>query len=85
MFLSPLRSFIIPIPLPQYKFVVDGEWKYAPDQAAMYDEGGNVNNVLEVQQCLDLTCRFPQSQSTRTGCIVLMMSLLGPRKHQAHW
>ena len=32
----------------QYKFVVDGEWKYAPDQAAMYDEGGNVNNVLEV-------------------------------------
>jgi Glycogen recognition site of AMP-activated protein kinase len=34
----------------QYKFVVDGEWKYAPDQAAMYDEGGNVNNVLEVQE-----------------------------------
>ncbi len=34
----------------QYKFVVDGEWKYAPDQPAMYDEGGNVNNVLEVQE-----------------------------------
>jgi hypothetical protein len=28
---------------------VDGEWKYAPDQPAMYDEMGNVNNVLEVQ------------------------------------
>jgi 5'-AMP-activated protein kinase regulatory beta subunit len=26
---------------------VDGEWKYAPDQPAMYDEMGNVNNVLE--------------------------------------
>ena len=34
----------------QYKFVVDGEWRYAPDQAAMYDEGNNVNNVLEVQE-----------------------------------
>ena len=33
----------------QYKFIVDGEWKYAPDQPAMYDEMGNVNNVLEVQ------------------------------------
>eukprot|EP00241_Pyramimonas_parkeae_P012568 CAMPEP_0114245664 /NCGR_PEP_ID=MMETSP0058-20121206/12027_1 /TAXON_ID=36894 /ORGANISM="Pyramimonas parkeae, CCMP726" /LENGTH=274 /DNA_ID=CAMNT_0001358753 /DNA_START=415 /DNA_END=1240 /DNA_ORIENTATION=+ len=34
----------------QYKFIVDGEWKYAPDQPAMYDEMGNVNNVLEVQE-----------------------------------
>ena len=23
----------------QYKFIVDGDWKYAPDQPAMYDEG----------------------------------------------
>jgi len=35
---------------PQYKFIVDGEWKYAADQTAMYDEQGNVNNVLEVQE-----------------------------------
>ena len=34
----------------QYKFIVDGQWKYAPDQPAMYDEIGNVNNVLEVQE-----------------------------------
>ena len=34
----------------QYKFVVDGEWRYAPDQPAMYDEAGNVNNVVEVQE-----------------------------------
>ena len=32
----------------QYKFIVDGEWKYAPEQPAMYDERGNVNNVVEV-------------------------------------
>lgn len=29
---------------------MDGEWKYAPDQTAMYDEMGNVNNVLEVHE-----------------------------------
>ena len=34
----------------QYKFIVDGDWKYAPDQPAMYDEMNNVNNVLEVQE-----------------------------------
>lgn len=32
----------------QYKFIVDGAWKYAPEQPAMYDERGNVNNVVEV-------------------------------------
>jgi hypothetical protein len=37
-------------PRAQYKFIVDGDWKYAPDQPAMYDEDGNVNNVLEVQE-----------------------------------
>jgi 5'-AMP-activated protein kinase regulatory beta subunit len=41
---------LLPPGVYQYKFVVDGEWKYAPDQPAMYDEGGNVNNVLEVQE-----------------------------------
>ena len=34
----------------QYKFIVDGEWKYAPDQAAMHDERGIINNVVEVQE-----------------------------------
>lgn len=48
------REFAIVKMLPpgvyQYKFIIDGEWKYAPDQPAMYDEMGNVNNVLEVQE-----------------------------------
>lgn len=34
----------------QYKFIVDGEWKYDPNSKAMYDEMGNVNNVIEVQE-----------------------------------
>ena len=44
---SVIKSF--PPGVYQYKFIVDGEWMYAPDQPAMYDEMGNVNNVLEVQ------------------------------------
>eukprot|EP00882_Tetradesmus_deserticola_P019246 GHRQ01020704.1.p1 GENE.GHRQ01020704.1~~GHRQ01020704.1.p1 ORF type:complete len:234 (+),score=55.50 GHRQ01020704.1:279-980(+) len=34
----------------QYKFIVDGDWKYDPNQPAMFDEIGNVNNVIEVQE-----------------------------------
>lgn len=34
----------------QYKFIVDGEWKYDPNQPAMFDDMGNVNNVIEVQE-----------------------------------
>mmetsp|Transcript_1205 Transcript_1205/g.3514 ORF Transcript_1205/g.3514 Transcript_1205/m.3514 type:complete len:267 (+) Transcript_1205:887-1687(+) len=34
----------------QYKFIVDGEWRYAADQAAVLDEMGNVNNVVEVHE-----------------------------------
>ena len=29
---------------------MDGEWKYAPDQPAMHDERGIINNVVEVQE-----------------------------------
>lgn len=41
---------LLPPGVYQYKFIVDGEWKYAPDQPAMYDDQRNVNNVLEVQE-----------------------------------
>ncbi|CAD7696781.1 unnamed protein product [Ostreobium quekettii] len=41
---------LLPPGVYQYKFIVDGEWKYDPNQAAMYDEIGNVNNVLEVHE-----------------------------------
>jgi len=48
------RDFTIVKLLPpgvyQYKFIVDGVWRYAPDQQAMYDEMGNINNVMEVHE-----------------------------------
>ena len=42
---------LLPPGVYQYKFIVDGQWKYAPDQKADYDEMGNVNNTLEARGC----------------------------------
>ena len=33
-----------------YKFVVDGEWKVNDDLPSVVDEGGNRNNMLEVEE-----------------------------------
>eukprot|EP00897_Mesotaenium_endlicherianum_P007507 jgi/Mesen1/6785/ME000348S06054 len=41
---------VLPAGVYQYKFIVDEVWRYAPDLPAMYDELGNVNNTLEVQE-----------------------------------
>ena len=32
----------------QYKFVVDGVWRYDPWAPVVRDEGGNFNNVIEI-------------------------------------
>eukprot|EP00246_Nothoceros_aenigmaticus_P005029 TRINITY_DN16841_c0_g1_i1.p1 TRINITY_DN16841_c0_g1~~TRINITY_DN16841_c0_g1_i1.p1 ORF type:complete len:185 (+),score=31.56 TRINITY_DN16841_c0_g1_i1:292-846(+) len=40
---------VLPSGVYQYKFIVDGEWRYAADHPAVFDEMGNVNNVLDVQ------------------------------------
>lgn len=34
----------------QYKFIVDGMWRHDPALPSMFDDQGNVNNVLEVQE-----------------------------------
>jgi 5'-AMP-activated protein kinase regulatory beta subunit len=33
----------------QYKYVVDGEWRYAPEQMVARDAHGNVNNFIRVE------------------------------------
>lgn len=33
----------------QYKFIVDGQWRHDPNLPSMYDDMGNINNVMEVQ------------------------------------
>lgn len=32
----------------QYKFIVDDQWRFSPDQPRMQDSQGNLNNVLDI-------------------------------------
>ena len=43
-------TFIADVPRGQhvYKFIVDGEWRFAPDQETTADAQGNINNVVDV-------------------------------------
>jgi 5'-AMP-activated protein kinase, regulatory beta subunit len=43
-------SLILDVPAGahQYKFIVDGDWRYAPDQATVADSHGVVNNTITV-------------------------------------
>uniref|UniRef100_A0A7S0VGY9 Association with the SNF1 complex (ASC) domain-containing protein n=1 Tax=Polytomella parva TaxID=51329 RepID=A0A7S0VGY9_9CHLO len=41
---------LLPPGVYQYKFIVDNEWKYDPNQPAMFDDMRNVNNVIEVHE-----------------------------------
>ena len=41
---------LLPPGVYQYKFIVDGQWRHDPNLPSMYDEMGNVNNVMEVQE-----------------------------------
>jgi len=31
----------------QYKFIVDNEWRFAPEQPTMRDNNGNINNYID--------------------------------------
>lgn len=33
-----------------YKFLVDGEWKFSPDDQTVADENGNINNIIDTSQ-----------------------------------
>ena len=41
---------LLPPGVYQYKFIVDGQWRHDPNLTSMYDDQGNINNVLEVQE-----------------------------------
>ena len=44
-----------------YKFIVDGEWKYAKNQATKEDNNGNINNFLDLT---NFFMNFSQSPSS---------------------
>ena len=38
----------LPVGIHSYKFVVDGEWKFSPDQEQIKDKNGNINNCISI-------------------------------------
>ena len=38
----------LPIGIHSYKFIVDGKWKYCPDQEQVRDMEGNINNCIAI-------------------------------------
>jgi hypothetical protein len=46
----------LPIGIHSYKFIVDGEWRYSPDQETITDSNGNVNNCIAVTSSIPYGC-----------------------------
>jgi hypothetical protein len=48
--ISNIWSIIIDLPtgIHSFKFIVDGEWRFAEEQTQVTDEHGNINNYVEV-------------------------------------
>ena len=38
----------LPVGIHSYKFVVDGEWRYADEQEQIKDQNGNINNCISI-------------------------------------
>ncbi|XP_038983564.1 SNF1-related protein kinase regulatory subunit beta-2-like [Phoenix dactylifera] len=41
---------VLPSGFYQYRFIVDGEWRYAPDIPWMHDDIGNAYNILDLKE-----------------------------------
>ncbi|KAI7731481.1 hypothetical protein M8C21_026905 [Ambrosia artemisiifolia] len=41
---------ILPSGVYQYRFIVDGQWRYSPDVPCTQDEAGNTYNILDLQE-----------------------------------
>lgn len=37
-----------------YKFIVDGEWRFSPDDLQSTDENGNINNIIDTSKSNEL-------------------------------
>lgn len=40
---------VLPSGVYQYRFIVDGQWRYAPDMPWAQDETGTAYNILDLQ------------------------------------
>lgn len=47
-----------------YKFIVNGDWRFAPDQQTVADHNGNINNVIDLTDCND-GCEEEESEEEK--------------------
>ena len=40
---------VLPSGVYQYRFIADGQWRYAPDLPWAQDDAGNAYNILDLQ------------------------------------
>ena len=40
---------VLPSGVYQYRFIVDGQWRYIPDMPWAQDDAGNAYNILDLQ------------------------------------
>ncbi|XP_077211241.1 SNF1-related protein kinase regulatory subunit beta-2 [Tasmannia lanceolata] len=62
---------VLPSGVYQYRFIVDGEWKYIPDIPWMHDDLGNAYNILDLQdyvpEALESIAGFEPPQSPESS------------------
>ena len=46
---------VLPSGVYQYRFIVDGQWRYTPDLPWAQDDAGNAYNILDLQVNFPLT------------------------------
>jgi hypothetical protein len=47
LFFCQDRYISIGLLITRYKFIVDGEWRFSPEDATMSDDNGYINNYID--------------------------------------
>jgi len=65
----------------EYKFIVDGVWKYDPKLSYASDENGNINNIKKLETspdcvfCKIVRGQIPSIKITETDCAIVFMDI----------
>lgn len=76
----PRRASVLPILL-SYKFIVDGEWRFSPEDPTKPDAQGNINNYIDTTSYKALSKNVESGKSTTSKEISAFMD--SKRDHKA--
>ena len=58
---------VLPSGVYQYRFIADGQWRYAPDLPWAQDDSGNAYNILDLQVKTSVFCTPLLMNGSRTS------------------